>query len=485
MKKLYSLFILSILALTTFVGCQMPTEDVKDVLSTTYRVNVTENTYKANVSVDNVTPKAGDTVVITITVPDDFSADDLKLSVMKGTETVTFTDEESTENNKVKKSFTMPASDVEVTVNFEKKATPTDDNGNEDDTPTDTTPSDTTPTETTPTETTPTDDTGNEESEDPVDEDDSKPVDNTPTVDADETTYGFTKTVNYTVVANGQPLPGTKTGAELIALAKEKNLVKDTDYTIDGTTVTLTASGAKKFFGNTGDGNTSSGGDTSNYTVSVPENSYITSSNSVYKLVIQNAPIDGYKKDDPVEILITNGNVDVNTGWGTPEGLYLVKVHIKEGETELTDIPVTVTKDHKIQFTMPDKDINVFAEFCDIRYERQKSKDLFEYEAIVKNMTDNEVTAVLCFNCKAYDNLEEVGGKYVFNLGDMEKYIRDTTMYTMYFTKLCDAYELSETGTLNDNQYTFGVITTDGLKILKDPLGFIFTYDPNAGLQSN
>lgn len=121
MKKIYSLFILSILALTMFVGCQMNPEDVKDALTTTYRVNVTENTYKDNVSVDNATPKAGDTVVITITVPADFSADDLDLSVELNGTTIETKPEESTESNEVKRSFIMPESDVVVTVNFEKK----------------------------------------------------------------------------------------------------------------------------------------------------------------------------------------------------------------------------------------------------------------------------------------------------------------------------------------------------------------------------
>lgn len=310
--------------------------------------------------------------------------------------------------------------------------------------------------------------------------------DATTTVGADEATYGFVKTVDYTVVANGQSLPGTKTGEELIALAKEKNLVKDTDYTIDGTTVSLTASGVEKFFGNTDNGNTSSGGNTPTYTVSVPSNYITGSSGSSYKLVIQNAPTDGYKKGDTVEILITNGSVDANTGiWGTPEP-YLVNVSIEDSNDN--DIKGTVglkVEDHKITFTMPDKNINVFAEFCDIRYECQRSKDITEYEAIVKNFSDNEVTAVLCFNCKVYDNLEPVGENYyVLKVGDLEKYIKDTTRYTMYFTSLCDDYELSYDGTLDNKHYMFCVIDNDELKILKESLSF-FIYNPNAGLHFN
>ena len=237
-------------------------------------------------------------------------------------------------------------------------------------------------------------------------------VDSKPTVDADETTYGFVKTVDYTVVANGQSLPGTKTGAELIAIAKEKNLVKDTDYTINGTTVTLTEDGAKRFFGNTSGGNTSSGGDTSTYTVSVPSENYTTSSGSSYGLAIQNAPIDGYKKDDTVEILITNGNFDVNTGYGTPEELYLVKVYISDSESK-TDLDIDVTvKDHKIQFTMPDKNISVYASFEDVvcravDVEAGDSDHFPNWFDVTTSNVDTDFQVALRFDTKEYDNLEE------------------------------------------------------------------------------
>lgn len=285
----------------------------------------------------------------------------------------------------------------------------------------------------------------------------------TTTVDADETTFGFTKTVNYTVVANGKQM--SKTGAELIALAKEKNLVKDTDYTINGTTVTLTASGAEKYLGKT----------TEKYSLSV------NVSNDGY--IITGGKFEA-GKTVTLPIILRDG-----TGNTAPTEPYLVKVHIKDIESKDLDIPVTVTKDHKIQFTMPEKNITVFAKFCDIRYERQKSKDLFEYEAVVKNFSDSEVKAVLCFNCKAYDNLKEVpldGEKYyVLELGNLEHYVMNETKYTMYFTETkYGDYELIKTGTLDDKHYKFGVIDANGKLTILETSDFMFIYQPNAGLQS-
>ncbi len=267
----------------------------------------------------------------------------------------------------------------------------------------------TTPTNTTPTET-PTED----------------PVDDTPTVDADEATYGFVKTVNYTVVANGQSLPGTKTGAELIAIAKEKNLVKDTDYTIDGTTVTLTASGVEKFFGNTDDDNTSSGDNTPTYTVDLINDGYIEVPHFSYKLAIQNSPVNGYKKGDQVEVLITNGNFDVSTGtYGTPEELYLAKVWIwdkdRKSNTNL-DIDVTVTNDHKIQFTMPDKNICVHAIFIDMttRIEKGEGQNC-DWKFRIPNKSKNTEHIVLSWDSKDFDNLtyNENYGKYVWDVCDL------------------------------------------------------------------
>lgn len=271
------------------------------------------------------------------------------------------------------------------------------------------------------------------------------PTDTTPTVDADEATYGFVKTVNYTVEANGQSLPGTKTGAELIALAKEKKMVKDTDYTIDGTTVSLTASGVGKYLG---------------YSLSV-------NASDEYNVT------GGGMKEAGKTVTLSITHYD-GTDYKTPTGLYLVKVHIKEGETELNIEDVKV-ENHKITFTMPDKNINVFASFEDIK---SGSGNL-----MVGTDTDNEVVAVLCFNNKAYDNLKEVPldgeGYYVLNVGVL---IKGKSM-CFNETKYGNEYTLSKDGTLNDNQYTFGVLDGNGkLTILKLCNNYFFTYE---GLKSN
>lgn len=547
MKKIYSLFIFSILALTMFVGCQMPTDGTET--TDTFNVSVNEDA-RTLVNVSTETSKALETVYVTVTVPEDYTKDDVIVS----SPSVELTNVDTDETDKVVKSFIMPSNDVKITVDLDdyyiyydgklfknllypksmidekwikecnlvkdtdytwgdrtfnvtksgvqkiidaltytitvnathgtasypktakvgEKVTikVTADSGYVFNNATnafaipDTKVSDDKTTVTFTFEmpekdvtinvtfkvATPTDDNGDgEEAEDPVDD--------TPTVDTDETTYGFVKTVNYTVVANGQSLPGTKTGAELIAIAKAKNLVKDTDYTIDGTTVTLTASGVEKVFGQIA-------------------KMYSISANASDGYFISGGKFEA-GKTVTLPILLQDG-----TGSNAPTGLYLVKVHIKEGETELTDIPVTVTKDHKIQFTMPEKNINVFAEFCDIRYQTEYFDG---YKARVKNYSDNEVTVVLCFNSKAYDNLDykKISGKYVLEVDKLEKHFEDnTTKDAMYFTSLCDDYELSKDGTLNYNQYTFGVIDNGELKILKVKLGS-FTYNPNQGLQSN
>ena len=181
--------------------------------------------------------------------------------------------------------------------------------------------------------------------------------------------YGFISSETYTVVfTNGSST--TMTGEALTNAAKDTGMVNGTDYTINDKTVTLTASGMAKMTSYLGNGGNSNGGDnTSTYTVSVPSETYETSSNSSYKLVIKNAPIDGYKKDDPVEILITNGTNDVNTGWGKPEGLYLVKVYITDSNGN--DIKSTVglkIEDNKIKFTMPSNNVNVYASFEDVSF---------------------------------------------------------------------------------------------------------------------
>ena len=54
MKKIYSLFILSILALTMFIGCQMPTDGTVNELAAEEETTQTETTDTFNVSVVSV-----------------------------------------------------------------------------------------------------------------------------------------------------------------------------------------------------------------------------------------------------------------------------------------------------------------------------------------------------------------------------------------------------------------------------------------------
>lgn len=377
MKKLHSLFILSILALTMFVGCQMPTDgtDSKLEAEETPSYTITVNATNGTVTLSKTEAKAGEKVFVeSISANEGYTAIGMEQKFQsKDGNAITL----DFGNENGKRYFVMPECNVVITVTF--KAT-------------------------------------------------------TPAVDADEATYGFVKTVNYTVVADGQSLPETKTGAELIALAKEKNLVKDTDYTIDGTTVSLTASGVEKYLGlyslsvNASDGYAITGGGMKEAGKTVT------------------LPITHYDGTDYVTPTATE--------------LYLVKVHIKEGETELNIEDVKV-ENNKITFTMPDKNINVFAEFCEIRYQTKKVDG---YKARIWNLTDNEVTVVLCFDSKVYDNLEyrEADGKYVLKVCDLKGH------KIMYFTETeYGNYELSNDGTLDNKHYTFGVIDDNKLTILE------------------
>ncbi len=61
-----------------------------------------------------------------------------------------------------------------------------------------------------------------------------------------DATYGFVPATEYTVVI---PNVGTQTmtGANLIKAASDTGMVNGVSYTIDGTTVTLTADGVEKY----------------------------------------------------------------------------------------------------------------------------------------------------------------------------------------------------------------------------------------------
>lgn len=283
--------------------------------------------------------------------------------------------------------------------------------------------------------------------------------------------YGFISSENYTVkFTDGSST--TMTGEALTNAAKDTGMVNGTDYTINGTTVTLTASGMAKIGSYLGNGGSSSGGDDIPMTYTL-----VGEEDNAAKYVLANLPTTDnpseYAEGDTVTF-----SIKTKTG-ETPTGLYLVKVTIKKRYIgDVLDIPVTVTKDHKIQFTMPDKDINVFAQFCDIRY--QLWEEGFEdYKVGVGSEFQNPVTAVLCFNNKAYDNLKEVGGKCVFILGNLSK-----GEYMCFNETKYGDYKLSKDGTLGDSQYTFGVIVNDELIIHKiDNNDKDFTYS-DSDLQS-
>ena len=380
MKKIYSLFILSILALTMFVGCQMNPEDVKDALTTTYRVNVTENTYKDNVSVDNATPKAGDTVVITITVPADFSADDLDLSVELNGTTIETKPEESTESNEVKRSFIMPESDVVVTVNFEKKATPTD-----------------TQTEVTYTITV-------------------NATNGTVTLSKTEAKAGekvFVESISanggYTAIGMEQKFQSKDGNVITLDFGNENGkryfVMPECDVVINITFKATTPTD------DNGDGGNSSGGDTPiTYTL-------VGEEDNAAKYVLANLPTTDnpseYAKDDTVTF-----SIKTKTG-ETPTELYLVKITVKERYTsDVLDITVDYNKEnHTVSFKMPGNDVMVRADFYDVSfsYTSEITNDTL-IVATNENTKNFKFDVGICFTEKVFDNLEYIDDKYVFRV---------------------------------------------------------------------
>ena len=111
MKKIYSLFILSILALTMFVGCQMPTNETTD----TFNVSVNES--RTTVEVSSETSKALETVYVTATIPEDYTKDDVLVSV--SSISVELKDVDTDKADKVVKSFIMPSEDVKINVDLD------------------------------------------------------------------------------------------------------------------------------------------------------------------------------------------------------------------------------------------------------------------------------------------------------------------------------------------------------------------------------
>ena len=239
------------------------------------------------------------------------------------------------------------------------------------------------------------------------------------TVDEDEKKFGFNKTVDYTVYKSNVAFPKSVRGSILITVAKENNFAKDNDYTINANNVyVITGSRLDVWLTPENLGNLTNNG---TYTVSVPNENYITSSNTPYRLVVNNAPIDGYKKGDQVEILITNGNFDVNTGYGTPEGLYLVNVRIEDKSTG-NDIKSTVdlkVEYNKIKFTMPSGNVDVYASFEDVTFKKDYDKNNNGRLNVTTEKSNNSDFDVgLRFTEKVFDNLEYIDGYYVFRVAN-------------------------------------------------------------------
>ena len=232
--------------------------------------------------------------------------------------------------------------------------------------------------------------------------------------------YGFISSETYTVVfTNGSST--TMTGEALTNAAKDTGMINGTDYTINGTTVTLTASGMAKMASYLGNGGSSSGGDDTPMTYTL-----VGEEDSAAKYVLANLPKTDnpskYAKDDTVTF-----SIKTKTG-ETPTGLYLVKVTITErySADKILDIPVTVTKDHTVSFKMPAKDVMVRADFYDVvfkdafvdynKYGMDEGSPFWDEIIIGVSLPKNATKpfkVVMVFEEKDFDNLMFVDGKYV------------------------------------------------------------------------
>lgn len=226
--------------------------------------------------------------------------------------------------------------------------------------------------------------------------------------------YGFISSETYTVVfTNGSST--TMTGEALTNAAKDTGMVNGTDYTINGKTVTLTASGMEKMTSYLGNGGNSNGGNDTPMTYTL-----IGEEDNAAKYVLANLPTadnpSKYAEGDTVTF-----SIKTKTG-ETPTGLYLVKVTITErySADKILDIPVTVTKGHTVSFKMPDKDVMVRADFYDVSFKNEYNK----YNPGRLTVSTNEATDKLdfdvgmCFDTKDFDNLEYVDSKYVFRVAN-------------------------------------------------------------------
>ena len=253
------------------------------------------------------------------------------------------------------------------------------------------------------------------------------PTDTTPTVDADEATYGFVKTVDYTVYKDNVAFPQKIKGSVLINLAKENNFAKDKDYTIEDGNKVNVITGSRLYDWLTpqnlgglvsddegGNDNGGSGTETTTKTYKVNHGN----DTGTYSLVFDNYKKDGYTKGETVKFLIKNGDA-------TPTGLYLVNVRIEDSYGN--DIKSTVglkIEDHKITFTMPSNTVNVSASFEDVvcRAVDVEAGDTAHFPNWfgVDYSGKGSFLVALRFDTKEYDNLKPFGEKFIYELYNLE-----------------------------------------------------------------
>ena len=206
---------------------------------------------------------------------------------------------------------------------------------------------------------------------------------------------------------------------------KEEEIDGFTDYTINGKTVTLTASGVEKMTSYLENGGNSNGGDDTPTTYTLVGDE----PDSAAKYVLANLPTtknpSEYAEGDTVTF-----SIKTKTG-ETPTGLYLVKVTIKKRWTgDVLDIPVTYNKEnHTVSFTIPDKDVMVRADFEDVSFEKTDDSNSNVTIAVYDDDKGKPVVrnfdVGLCFDKKDFDNLNLIGNKHVFRVANNVDIIQD------------------------------------------------------------
>ncbi len=206
-------------------------------------------------------------------------------------------------------------------------------------------------------------------------------------------------------------------------------MINGTDYTINGKTVTLTASGMVKMASYLENGGNSSGGDDTPMTYTL-----VGEEDSAAKYVLANLPKTDnpskYAKDDTVTFSIKTKTGETPTA----TELYLVKVTIKKRYTgDVLDIPITYNKEnHTVSFTMPDNDVMVRADFYDVVFKGKGENDNESYPFTVatdENTDDRDFDVGLCFNEEVFDNLESIDDKYVFRVANKSKITKEKWSY--------------------------------------------------------